>query len=83
MALYEIIGLMGVALMLLAYGLLMSGKLGSERPAFHGLNLAGSLMVLYSLVFDFNLPTVIIEIAWSGVALYGLWRIWRAARNSA
>lgn len=77
MPLYEIIGLFGVALMLLAYGLLMSGRMGSDNAAFHGMNLSGSLMVLYSLMFDFNLPTVIIETAWSGVALFGLWRLWR------
>lgn len=79
MPLYEIIGLGGVALMLLAYGLLMGGKLGSDRASFHLLNLAGSLMVLYSLLFDFNLPTVIVEVAWSGVALYGLCRLGRRA----
>lgn len=76
MPFYEIVGLSGVALMLLAYGLLMSGRMGSDRAAFHGLNLAGALMVLYSLMFDFNLPTVVIELAWSGVAIYGLWRLW-------
>lgn len=75
---YEIIGLVGVALMLGAYGLLMLGKVAGDTVLFHGMNLSGSLMVLYSLTRDFNLPTFLIELAWSGVAVYGLWKIGRA-----
>lgn len=78
MDLHEIIGLAGVALMLGAYGLLMTGRLASERALFHLMNLCGALMVLYSLLHDFNLPTFLIEIAWSAVALYGLWKVYKA-----
>lgn len=76
--LHEVIGLSGVALMLLAYSLLMSGRVAADTLQFHGLNLCGSLMMIYSLLHDWNLPTFIIELAWSGVALFGLWRLLRA-----
>ena len=81
MAFYEIVGLVGVASMLLAYGAMMLGKL-REGLLFHAMNLVGSLMVLYSLLHDWNLPTFVIEIAWSAVAAFGIWKVLRAARNT-
>ncbi len=82
MELHEIIGLGGVALMLGAYGLLMTGRLSSERALFHLMNLAGAWMVMYSLLHDFNLATFLIEIAWSGVAIYGLWKARKAKKTA-
>lgn len=74
MALHEIIGLGGVALMLAAYAALMAGRMSSERAVFHAMNLVGSLGVVYSLLHDWNLPTFCIEVAWSAVALWGLYK---------
>jgi hypothetical protein len=72
MVLHEYIGLTGVTLMLLAYIALMLGMTTSQTVRFHATNLAGSLMVIYSLLHDWNLPTFVIEVAWSSIAAYGL-----------
>ena len=74
MSLPEIIGLGGVALMLTAYAGISTGKLSNASPWMHGLNLAGALMVLYSLLFAFNLPAFCVEVAWAGIAAFGLWK---------
>lgn len=81
MALSEIIGLIGVALMLLAYAGVISGRLGKESRVMHGLNLSGSLMVVYSLMYHWNLPTFVVEVAWSSVAAWGLLRSLRRVRT--
>jgi hypothetical protein len=59
-------------MMLVAYA---GGQLGrldmTSLPALL-MNLAGSLMVLWSLSYKFNLSAVLMEGAWAVVAVYGL-----------
>lgn len=38
------------------------------------LNLTGALLLALSLVINFNLPALCLEIAWAGIALFGLVR---------
>ena len=35
-------------------------------------NAVGAALILYSLVFDFNLSAVIIETSWLAISLYGM-----------
>jgi hypothetical protein len=72
MSIPDIGGVIGVAMMLFAYA---GGQL--RRLDMTGLpallmNLMGSLLVLWSLSFQFNLSAVLMESAWALVALYGL-----------
>jgi hypothetical protein len=39
------------------------------------MNLTGSLLVLWSLTFKFNLSAALMEGAWAVVAIYGLVRL--------
>ena len=75
MTLPDIGGLVGVVLMLLAYGLAQLGRLKIDGAPALLLNLIGALLVLGSLVYRFNLPAVIIESAWALIALLGLLRL--------
>jgi len=75
MTLPDIGGLVGVALMLAAYGLGQLGRLGIDSAPALLMNLVGAVLVLWSLVFHFNLPAVIIESAWALIALLGLARL--------
>ena len=70
----DLVGLVGVACIALAYLLLQTGRLGAHRPSFSALNAAGAGLVLFSLVFAFNLAAVLIEGFWLIVSLYGLAR---------
>lgn len=38
------------------------------------LNLVGALLLALSLVINFNLPALCLEVAWAGIALFGLAR---------
>ncbi len=72
MTLYDGIGLLGVALILIAYGLLQIEKIDPKSVSYSALNGAGALLILVSLYFSFNLASFIIEIAWLVISGYGL-----------
>jgi hypothetical protein len=46
------------------------------------LNLIGSIMLLYSLLFHWNLSSVLIEIAWITISLIGLYRAVKSRKLS-
>ena len=72
MSLPDIGGVFGVALMLFAYAGGQNGRLDMTRLPALLMNLLGSLLVLWSLTFKFNLSAALMEGAWALVALYGL-----------
>lgn len=71
------IGLLGTALLLIAYFLLQSGRVQSKALSFSLMNLLGALMILFSLLFSWNLPAAVIEVAWALISLFGIWKVWR------
>ena len=72
MSLFDIVGLVGVALMLAAYGGAQLHRLDSTQPVALLMNLVGSCLVLASLTQAFNLSAVVVETAWAAIALFGL-----------
>ncbi len=45
---------------------------------FNLLNLAGAALLTISLLVNFNLPTLVLEIVWMAIALFGIVRALRA-----
>lgn len=76
-ALDEMLGLLGAALILLAYAGVQLKKLDPHRPRALLLNLTGAALVLVSLYFEFNLAAAILEGAWVLIAIWGLLDWWR------
>ena len=72
MTLPDLLGVVGVLCILIAYAGATSGRLDARRAPALALNLAGALLILVSLYFDFNLSAVLMEAAWALVAIYGL-----------
>jgi hypothetical protein len=73
-----ILGYAGAAVIAGAYFANQRGKLRSDDWRFPALNLAGSVGVLVSLAVQPNLPSILIEIFWAGISIYGLARALRA-----
>lgn len=73
----DIIGIIGVSMVLLAYYLLNLNKVHSVNYTYLSLNLVGSVLILISLLFHWNLSSVIIEIAWIAISLIGFYRAFR------
>ena len=70
------VGISGVAVVLVAYFLLSTNKLSSQSLKYQWCNLFGASCVLYSLMFHFNLASVVIEFSWIIISAIGLYRIY-------
>ncbi|MDQ7027281.1 MAG: hypothetical protein Q9P01_01830 [Anaerolineae bacterium] len=71
---YNTVGTIGVFVILLTYFLLQTGRIQSEQVLYSLLNLVGASMILFSLFFEFNLPSFFVEVFWVAISLMGLWR---------
>lgn len=76
----DAVGVGGVLLILIAYAGATNGRLDPKKAPALWLNLAGALLILLSLAYDFNLSAVLMEGAWALVAVVGLARIALARR---
>ncbi|WP_243370077.1 CBU_0592 family membrane protein [Microvirga solisilvae] len=83
MSIADIVGLFGVAAYLSAYGLLQLGILKVEDGRYALLNGTGALLILYSLIYDFNLPSFITQTAWLILTIIGYVRLRARQRSSA
>jgi len=75
MTLNDAVGLAGVISILVAYGGVQLRRLDPHGAPALLMNLIGACLVLYSLLFAFNLSAVLMEAAWALIALYGLIRL--------
>jgi hypothetical protein len=69
---YKAIGLLGVAIIVVAYFANQQRWLSSEDWRYPVANLAGSVLILASLFVEWNTPSVVIEFFWIAISLYGL-----------
>ncbi len=69
---YDLVGTLGVALIIITYLLLQLEKIGRENPLYSVLNAVGAALVLFSLYFDFNFPAFIVEFFWLLISLIGI-----------
>ena len=72
------VGIVGVLLTLIAYLLLNIEKVKSVDLSYLFLNLIGSIMLFFSLLFYWNLSSVLIELAWISISLMGIFRVYRS-----
>jgi len=75
------LGYVGAGLIILAYFLNQNGQLASADWRFPAMNLAGSALVLVSLTTNLNWPSVVIEVFWASISVYGIWKA-RALKGS-
>ena len=69
---FDLVGNIGVLLMVVAYLLLQLEKLSSSALSYLLLNAVGALLVILSLRFRFNLSAFLMEAFWLLISLYGL-----------
>lgn len=67
-----IVGIIGTLLVLLAFFLLQARKLHGNGAVYQLLNAIGAAAIIVSLVYQFNLASMLLEIAWLLISLYGL-----------
>ncbi|HEX3861674.1 MAG TPA: hypothetical protein VHY35_08270 [Stellaceae bacterium] len=69
---YDLIGFAGAGVLVAAYFANQQGWLASEDWRFPAANLAGSALIFISLCFAWNFPSVVIEIFWAAISLWGI-----------
>ena len=69
---FDLVGNVGVLLMVTAYLLLQLEKLSSSAVSYLWLNAVGATLVIISLKFRFNLSAFLMEAFWLLISLYGL-----------
>jgi hypothetical protein len=67
-----VLGIIGVLIILWYYFLLQVGKCNADGLGFSVGNFIGAVLLLISLWYNWNLPSVIIEAVWCLISLYGI-----------
>jgi paired small multidrug resistance pump len=72
--LFQIIGFVGVGILVVAYLALQSGRIKGDDWRYPASNLVGALLILFSLYETPNVPSIVIELIWVSISSYGVWR---------
>ena len=69
---YDIAGFFGTVAIVAAYFANQQRWLRSDDWRFPFANLVGALLIFVSLCFDWNFPSVVIEVFWALISLWGI-----------
>ena len=69
---YDILGTLGVAIIIVTYVLLQAEKVRSDSLHYSLLNAVGAALIIVSLYFNFNFPAFIVEFFWLLISLFGV-----------
>ncbi len=72
--LFNTLGHLGIICFLYAYFMLQKGRMAPDSYAYLLLNLAGAILLMISLTWDWNLPAFLLEACWAAISIYGLWK---------
>lgn len=78
-ALYDLVGLAGAAIAVVAYFANQQRWLRSDDWRYPFANLAAAALILVSLSFEWNFPSVAIETVWALISVWGLIKARRRA----
>ena len=77
---YTACGILGAGIFVAVYFSNLQGWLLSSDWRYPAANMAGALLILVSLFDEWNLPSVMIEVFWAAISLYGVLRNLRQPR---
>lgn len=78
---FEAIGLAGVAFYLGSYAALQLDLVDAKGFAYPTLNFMAASFVLISLLENFNFPSLLIQISWITISLFGICKLMIARSN--
>lgn len=76
-----LIGFVGMIMIVSAYAYL-TAKDNPDPFILHGTNLVGAILLAISLLVHTNLPSLVLEVIWISVAVWGLTKAFLARRNT-
>lgn len=75
--LVDFVGLIGVGIIVVTYLFLQLGKLRSEALAYSLMNAIGASLIVLTLLVNFNLSALLMEVFWVLISLLGVYRYFR------
>ena len=75
--LVDFFGIIGVGIIVVTYLFLQLGKLRSEALAYSLMNAIGASFIVLSLLVNFNLSALLMEVFWVLISLLGVYRYFR------
>ena len=73
----DFVGNIGVVVLMITYLMLQLNKLRSDGLAYSLLNAIGASLIVISLVYDFNLSALLMEVFWVLISILGIYRYFR------
>ena len=73
----DFLGNVGVIVLIVTYLMLQLNKLSSDGLAYSLLNAIGASLIVISLLYDFNLSALLMEVFWVLISLVGIYRYFR------
>ena len=75
--LVDLIGNIGVVVLMITYLMLQLNKLRSDGLAYSVLNAFGASLIIVSLLVNFNLSALLMEVFWVLISFVGIYRYFR------
>ena len=72
--LLDLVGNIGVVILMVTYLLLQLNKLRSDALAYSLLNAIGASLIVLSLLVNFNLSALLMEVFWVLISFVGIYR---------
>lgn len=79
---FDIVGNLGVTLIIGAYFFLQTKKIESDSMSYSLLNAAGASMIIFSLIESFNLSAFILEFFWVLISLWGAYSAFKLRQTT-
>ena len=73
----DVVGLIGVALLIVTYAMLQFDRIDPKGFWYSFNNMIVAVLVTVSLLYSFNLASMVIEVFWFGLSVYGIWNYFR------
>jgi len=79
--LYNIVGIVGVGLILIVYAMVQVDKLSVNNIYYSICNALGAFLIIVSLMVDFNLPAFLMEFFWVIFSLFGIYKYYKTNKS--
>lgn len=82
LAAHDWVGLFGAFLILITFLLLQLERIRSAGALYSVFNALGAVCIIVSLLFEFNLSAMVMQISWLLISSIGIIRVLRARRTA-
>ena len=79
----EIVGWVGMILILAAYGLITTNRVKSDTFSYQLMNALGSIGLIINALYNEAYPLFVLNVIWEMIALFGLYKSFKKSSAAA